>query len=109
MAHFICFSLWSMRLVNDAPCPLSRQLEPTQIRAPEDESLILRVRCVLPWQAVKDREEEEEEGRCWWRVIYKIAEQSLVTEAEKEPYKPWGGFESDSSRAIREVKQLIIT
>lgn len=41
-------------------------------------------------------------------VIYKIVEQSLVAEAE-ERYKPWGGFESDSSRAIREVKQLIIT
>lgn len=41
-------------------------------------------------------------------VRYKI-EQSFVAEAEKELFKPWGDFESDSSCAIREVKQLIIT
>ena len=39
----------------------------------------------------------------------KKTEQSLVAWAENELNKPWGGFESDSSRAIREVKQLIIT
>lgn len=41
--------------------------------------------------------------------MYKIAEESLVAEADKELYKLRGGFESDSSRAIREVKQFIIT
>ena len=39
----------------------------------------------------------------------KTAVQSLVAEAERELDKPQGGFESDSSRAISEVKQLIIT
>lgn len=43
------------------------------------------------------------------RVIYKTAEKSFVAEAEKQLYKLWGGFESDSSLAIREVKQLIIS
>lgn len=42
------------------------------------------------------------------RVICKTVEQSLVAEAEREVYEQWGGFESDSSRVIREVKQLII-
>lgn len=41
--------------------------------------------------------------------MYKIPEESLVAEADKELYKLRGGFESDSSRVIREVKQFIIT
>lgn len=54
-AHVIC-SLQHVHVVNDALCPLSCQLESPQISASEDEQLILHLRCVHPWQAVKDRE-----------------------------------------------------
>lgn len=64
---------------------------------------------MLPWQAAKDREGVEDVTVAVGRVKFKIAEQSLVAEAEKELNKPRGGFESDSSLAIREVKQLIIS
>lgn len=46
---------------------------------------------------------------CWEGYTQNNRKQGLVVEVEKELCEPWGGSESDSSRAIREVKQLIIT
>lgn len=65
--------------------------------------------CLLSLQDVKDREGVTAAVMVGTVVHRVAAEQSLVGEVEKERSEHQGVFESDSSVAIREVKQLIIS
>lgn len=83
-------------MANDDLCPLRCQWEPTQIRAPTDETekdmgVGLVVVMMMGEGAVK----------------HKVVKPVLLLR-QKRALKPRSGFKTNSSHVIRAVKQLII-